>query len=205
MPLEIMLRSPWWRSVAVLALVVAFSLAMSVPRAEIASLRGHPVDRTELFIGELVRWGAWALAAWPMGVLARWILARTGSWILFLLLQVPLAAGGAYAFLHLDSVLYSTGRSDLSDPLSPGLRGPQTRPRRGARDDGLGPGRRRAEEDFEGRRGAEARRPGMRPEGRVPTLDSPYWQFRWMQSFVVYWVVLMMGAAVRSFLELREK
>ena len=188
LPLEAVLRSPLWRSAVVLAIVVAMSFAMSVPRAEIAELRGHSVNRTQLFLGELVRWGAWAIAAWPMGVLARWTLRSSGSWLLFLLVQIPLSVAGGYAFLHLDFALHPGMRPE-PELLSSGLdggRGLDRLARRGTGSaaeprNGLGRqgdprenfGRQQGERGAsQGSRGRNPRR--GRPEVAAPTVDSPF-------------------------------
>lgn len=63
----------------------------------------------------------------------------------------------------------------------------------------------RAEERLDGR---NSERPGPRGRGRFeegPDPTSPFWQFRWMQLTLLYWVVLGMGAGVRSFLDASDR
>ena len=92
--LERALRSTWGRALLAALLVTAFSLAVSVPRWEMAEqLRGDDVPRLTIFLNELLRWGIWGVAAWPLVGLARWLLQRVG-WAGLIVGQLALSAVG---------------------------------------------------------------------------------------------------------------
>lgn len=194
--LEKLLRSQWGQAAFVAILVLIVSLAMSVPRFEIAELRGGVYDRKEILLREVVRWGVWGLAAWPISLLARWTLSKSGSWTLLLLMQLPLSMACGWGSLHVDYALRDVGRlpeREWRDRRPGGPRGPEDRSERG--DD-----QRRPEDRFDrGRR----RGPGFDDNG--PTWDSIFWRQRWMSAILVYWVVLGMGAGLHSFLGMRDK
>lgn len=216
--LEAVLRSSWGQVAFVVAVVLVVSLAMSVPRFEIAELRGREFDRGEVFLRELLRWGAWGIASWPILRCARWILDRSGSWLLLLALQLPLSGLCGWGFLHLTFRVHQTvfPERSLDD------RRPEDRPfdERRPLDD-----RRAGERPFDDRRPGDRPGPpfdgersgppdrgpgppwrrGPRFPGDAPEFDSIFWRQRWMSAVLVYWVVLGMGAGLTSFLGLRER
>lgn len=207
--LERLLRSTWGRVLLAVLLVGAFSLAVSVPRSEMAELRGDEVSRLRIFLDEVLRWGLWGLAAWPLVALARGVLRR-GSWVLFLLVQIPLSGAVSYGYLHLDHLLHA-GR-EVAGP--PGAEPEAGRPRPGERpwrppggmrrgpggEFGPGPG-----PGPEGGPPPEERRFPRRGRMGEPDLTSPFWRFRWIQAVFIYWVVLGLGGGVQAFLAMRDK
>lgn len=199
---ERILRSIWGRALVVAFIVVVISLGIAAPRFERVNVSEGSVTHWELLKPELIRWGSWALVAWPITAIARWTLVRSGSWLLMLLIQLPMSAGVGYGFLELDHALRPgpPGRAEAWEAE----RGPEGRPRRDrARDRrpglGLGPGR-------EGRPPWREDRPGRggRFEDGVD-LQTPFWQFRWVLSMLVYWAIMIMVGGARSFLDSREK
>jgi len=218
-PLERALRSAWGRAALAALLVLAFSLAVSVPRSEIAELRGDEVSRLSIFLDEVLRWGLWGVAAWPLVSLARWTLRR-GGWVAFLLVQLPLSGAVSYGYLHLDHAVHQ-GRfgeppGDEPEAAPPGPPGPEDRP--GERPWRQGPRRGRGPESGAPRDPAslpsaqrppfdrmEERRAMRRARSGGPDLSSPFWRFRWIQSVFVYWVVLGLGGGVQAFLAMRDK
>jgi len=152
---ERVLRSVWGRWALAAALVVTVSLAMTSPRVEMLEWRGEEVAPVDIFLDEVLRWGIWGVAAWPILGLARWILSRSGSPVLLLLIQLPLSGAISFGYLELDHWLHQEaqvenaglldgggrrgdGRSgpDDSDRGEPGRRGPDNRPPRPGELDG---------------------------------------------------------------------
>ncbi len=196
--IEAVLRTQWGQAGFVFLIVLIVSLAMSVPRFEIAELRGREFNRGEILLAEFLRWGAWGLMAWPIVHLARWTMERSNSLLLLFLTQLPLSAGVGWAALHLDFAL-----RDLRAPAGRQADDPRGRERRP-------PG------DFAPDRPARPDRAGRPPEDRPwmrgsrrssesPSLDVVFWRHRWMSAILVYWVVLGMGGGLHSFLAMREK
>lgn len=207
--LERALRSTWGRALLAALLVTAFSLAVSVPRWEMAEqLRGDDVPRLTIFLNELLRWGIWGVAAWPLVGLARWLLQRVG-WAGLIVGQLALSAVVSLGYLHLDHVLHEQllgGRpgAELVE------RRPGERPFRGPGPPGRGPRGPRELGEGEPERALPGGPAGERREPRrgrfgPPDLASPVWRFRWVQAALIYWVVLGLGAGVQAFLSMREK
>lgn len=194
--LERVLRSQWGQAGFVFLIVLIVSLAMSVPRFEIAELRGGEVSRPEILLREVIRWGAWGLLSWPIVGSARWILNKSGSWGLMLVTSTMLSLICAWGALHLDYSFRELG--------VPAARQGEERLDRERRpplgDRGFRPDR-RAEDRF----GEAGRRRGGRPNNESPSWQSIFWRHRWMSSILVYWVVLAMGAGLHSFLGMRDK
>jgi two-component sensor histidine kinase len=198
---ERLLRSWWGRVLLVGFIVVVISLGMTAPRFEFADQPDSPVTRWEFVRPELIRWSSWALVAWPITALARWILAKWGSWLLLFLIQIPMSAGVGYCFLELDHTLRPAPPARAANQ-GRAEGGADERPRRGqTRDRRTGAAQ-----------GREGNRPGRQGErfgrGRYDTdvnLQSPFWQFRWVLSMLIYWAIMIMVGGVRSFLDSRDK
>ena len=207
---EALLRSQWGRLLFVTVLVLAVSLAMAVPRFEIAELRGHEFSRWSIYLDQVFEWGAWGLISWPMLAFARWLLRTSGSWVIFLLVQAPVSLGCAYGFLELGHLLRQQDemRTEAGRPPDPR---PGNRPPRFEDPPPFEEGPRLDDEQRpdgpprpnERDRGRSRRRRGFGSDS--PSWDSPRWRFRWIESTLVYWVILGMGAGLLSFLEMREK
>lgn len=193
---ENVLRSRWGRLVLAVALVVGVSFAYSVPRFELAELRGRETARLRLFMTELVGWSLWALAAWPLVACARWLMEATRSWILALLIQLPLSLAAGWGFVELDQAF----RRTLEPPLTEEER--QRQEERRERQERFD----RPDHPDRAGRGPGERSPFRRGRrGESPDWGSPFWRFRWMQAVLVYWVILGLGAGYSSFLSMREK
>jgi signal transduction histidine kinase len=195
-------RSSRGRAALVIGLVLVVSFAMAVPRFEIAEIRaetrGRDFSRMQIFLHELYGWGLWGLAWWPIQTFARWLMRSTGAWIVFLLVQLPLSGLAGWGFVELHHTIQS--RFEVQTPNTDQERQRPLRSGEEIRPPGeRGQGR-------PGGRGLD--RPGRRWQGRAgeePVWDSPRWRFRWMQATLVYWVLLVMGAGLHSFLGMRDK
>lgn len=195
---EALVRSKWGRAGLVLGLVLVVSFAMAVPRFEIAELRGREFSRMRIFLNELYGWGVWGLAWWPIQAFARWLMRSSRSWLVFLLVQLPLSGFVGWGFVEVDHALRQRFDVQAASPQQE-----RERPPRGEGE--LRPPGERGQ-DRPGRRGGDW--PGRRWGGRGgegPEWDSPFWRFRWMQAVLVYWILLVMGAGLHSFLSLRDK
>ncbi|MFT7668991.1 MAG: two-component sensor histidine kinase [Planctomycetota bacterium] len=200
--LEGFLRSRWGQAFFVAALVVIVSLAMSVPRFEIAELRGGETNRMRVFLHELVQWGAWGLASCPIVWVTHWALAKHRSWILFFLLQIPLSGICGWGSLQLNYHL-----RELAGPIGGPHPSQEERPRDLRQENpGRGPFRPGGREDQRDRdRDRSNRRPGGGRWDEGPNWGTPFWRHRWMSAVLVYWVLVGMGAGLQSFLGMRNK
>ena len=163
---EALVRSLRGRLLLGALLVVVLSALTSLAFADLLGEGGIDSDVVSMFLVQLLRWGSWALLAWPIVAFARWSWTRLGPWPVAFALQLVLAPAVIW--------LQAEAHGRLVDALE--LRPFPSDSRRPGRGDGrFGP--RRAQPGELGS-GAAERDPGSRsgplPAGAGPLQRPPF-------------------------------
>ncbi len=180
--LEGMLRSPRRRVLPLTALVLLVSWLATEQLSGILGSRWLEVPWWRIFAHQLLLWTLWALVSFPIVGLAGWMRRKWQGWTRFVLAQLPLSllVAGSLA------LAYEKSFEIVVVQLDGGVR-PATTPRAGMRP------RQRLTRGILPRQGVQrAQRPPLR-------------ELRWREYFVVYWLVLGLGAGMNSFLNARER
>ncbi len=204
--LEAWLRSPLKRCFMVLVLVVVATVAQALPRIELMEDSGRVYDAQALWGRQFMEWGMWGLIAELVVRSAGWLMVVTRLPILFIIVQIPLSFGIAFAM----NETYATAADALlGPPSSAGFGGGGRRP------EGRDPNRpgRPGDGAYFGQPGAAqpgARQGRQRPdeaeiERRQRTRFDRILQQRLPWQLFTYWGILGLGAAVASYLSSQNK